>query len=232
VKVGARITIATSALVTATLGIYAFFDLRAAASERREAVQREALQVALAVRTSIEAVGADTILGRVDAMLEDINWAVTPWQVSFVPAESTDSAVHGPVAATPPAATPAAPPAATPAAIDRLRTLQDMPELPLVAREGDLFIYVVPVRAPAPRSPRGFRVAGSLEVARSVAFLDEALAGDVLRTLPVLASIVAIVVLATSSWPASTTWPRAISRACSCPSATTRSARWPRASTR
>jgi signal transduction histidine kinase len=193
VKVGARITIATSALVTATLGIYAFFDLRATASERREAVQREAVQVALAVRTSIEAVGADTILGKVEAILEEINWAVTPWQVSFVPAESTDSAAHGPAV---PANPPVSPPAAPPAAIDRLRRLQDMPELPLVAEEGDLFIYVVPVRASSPRSPRGFRVAGSLEVARSVAFLDEALADDVLRTLPVLASIVVIVVLA------------------------------------
>src|SRR5690606_27682399 len=66
----------------------------------------------------------------------------------------------------------------------------------LVTQEGDRFVYVVPVRAPAPRAPSGYRVIGSLEVARSVAFLDEALTADVLRTLPVLASIVAIVVLA------------------------------------
>jgi signal transduction histidine kinase len=202
VKVGARITIATSALVTATLGIYAFFDLRAASSERREAVQREAVQVALAVRTSIEAVGVDAILGKVDTTLEEINWAVAPWHVSFVPAETAGSGAHQPVSATPHAA-----PAAQ---MDRLRKLQDMPELPLIAEEGDSFIYVVPVRAPA-RSPRGYRVAGSLEVARSVAFLDEVLAADVLRTLPVLASIVAIVVLAVT-WLTSSMMSRPIDK--------------------
>jgi signal transduction histidine kinase len=184
VKVGARITIATSALVTATLGIYAFFELRAAASERREAVQREAGQLAVAVRTSIEATGVDTALAHVDALLEESNWALAPWEVSFVPAES---------------AGPAPPEPAWPAAsIERLRKLQDMPELQLVTQEGDRFVYALPVRAPAPRSPRGYRVAGSLEVARSVAFLDDALAADLVRTLPVLAFVVVIVVVATT----------------------------------
>lgn len=177
-KVGARITIATSALVTATLGIYAFFDLRAAASERRDAVQREAGQVAVTVRTSIEALGVGPALAHVNTLLEEINWAVAPWHVDFIPAENPDSAAY------------------PPAALERLRKLQDIPELLLVTQEGDRFVYVVPVRAPAPRAPSGYRVIGSLEVARSVAFLDEALTADVLRTLPVLASIVAIVVLA------------------------------------
>jgi signal transduction histidine kinase len=185
VKVGARITIATSALVTATLGVYAFFDLRTAASERRDAVQREAGQVAVAVRASIEAIGVDTALANIDGLIEEVNWVVAPWEVSFLPAEASGSAAQQPV-----------PPRPVPPRLDRLRTLQDMPELQLVSQEGDRFIFVVPVRAPAPRSPTGYRVAGSLEVARSVAFLDDALRADLLRTLPVLASIVVIVVVA------------------------------------
>lgn len=180
-KVGARITIATSALITATLGVYAFFDLRAAASDRLGAVQREAGQLAVAVRTSIEALGVDTTLAHPESLLEELNRANAPWQVSLVPAPAGGSA--------PGASVP------LPGRLDRLRTLQDMPGLQLVTQEGERFIYVVPVRAPA-RSPTGFRVAGSLEVARSIAFLDDALRADLLRTVPVLALVVVIVSVA------------------------------------
>lgn len=196
-KVGARITIATSALVTATLGVYAFFDLRAAASDRRDAVQREAGQLAVAVRTSIEALGVDTALDHPESLLEELNRANAPWQVSLLPVETTG--------------TPAGTAAPAPGRLDRLRTLQDMPELQLVTQEGERFIYVVPVRAPAPRAPTGYRVAGSLEVARSTAFLDDALRADLLRTLPVLTLVVVIVGVA-MTWLTGTMMSRPIDK--------------------
>lgn len=181
-KVGARITIATSVLITATVGAYASLDLRDVARQRRDTVQREAGQIAIALRASIEEAGVSVSLARADALARELNRVLPPWHVSLLPTDAS--------------ADTEAPP--TPAQAARLRTLQEVPDLHLVTQEGDRFIYAVPVRAPAPRSPTGYRVAGSLEVARSVAFLDDALRADLTRTLPILLLVVVSVILAVS----------------------------------
>ncbi|WP_428261465.1 ATP-binding protein [Haliangium sp.] len=189
-KIGARITIATSVLVSATLGVYAFFDLREAAQQRHAAVEREAGRLALAVRASIEAHGVTASLAEADALATVLNSALAPWEASLLPVELTTRQGRSRTAHTG---------SVQPAQLTRLRTLQDLPDLQLMSQEGDRFIYALPLRVPTPRSPTGYRVAGSLELARSVGFLDDELRDDVIRTVPVLALVAVLVVLA-ATW--------------------------------
>ncbi|GAB4566862.1 MAG: hypothetical protein Tsb0020_18950 [Haliangiales bacterium] len=204
VKVGARITTATSLLVTLTLGVYAFLSLRSAANERLDELQQETSRIALSIRASLEAIGVDQAFANSEALLEEINRAITPWRASLVVATARANA-EGPAPLNPSAAADDAggpAPAAgsiSQAQLERLRTLEEMPRLQLVSQEGDRLIHVLPVRATSTRSPTGYRVAGSLEVARSVSFLDAALRGDIITTVPILA-IVALVVVLASTW--------------------------------
>lgn len=179
-KVGARITVATSALVILTLGTQALFDLRSEAGERRAAIEQETRAVALSVRASIEAIGAESALRNATVVAGEINRTIQPWRVALVPADAPQQGS----------------PKRSPTQMERLRTVTDMPSIDLVTEEGDQIIYVVSLRAPAPRSPTGYRVAGSLEVARSVASLQDAFRANVIRTLLVLGLIVAMIVLA------------------------------------
>ncbi len=201
VKVGARITTATSLLVTLTLGVYAFLSLRSAANERLDELQQETSRIALSIRASLEAIGVDQAFANSEALLEEINRAITPWRASLVVATARANA-EGPTPLNPSAdasgPTPA-PGSISQAQLERLRTLEEMPRLQLVSQEGDRLIHVLPVRATSTRSPTGYRVAGSLEVARSVSFLDAALRADIITTVPILA-IVALVVVLASTW--------------------------------
>ena len=51
-KVGTRITAVTSALVAGTLAVYATFDLRDAAKERRERLEKETESLTSSLRMS------------------------------------------------------------------------------------------------------------------------------------------------------------------------------------
>lgn len=179
-KAGARITVATSTLVTLTLGVYAFFDLRSEANERRAMVEQEARSVALSVRAGIEATGVKSALRSAGPLTDELDRALRPWHVALLPADTSK--------------TPG--PAQTPAQRSRLRTLEEMPVFDLLTQEGDTLIYVLPLRSPAPRSPLGYEIVGSLEVTRSITFLRTALHADLARTLPALGLIVLITVLA------------------------------------
>ncbi|ACY15805.1 sensor histidine kinase [Haliangium ochraceum] len=179
-KVGARITIATSALVSVIVGAYAFLDLRAEANERRETIEREAGQLARALRTSIEAVGPQAVLADRADFLSAVAAPMSPWQVSLL---SVSAAAGGDGAG-------------DPSERERLRKLQEVPELAMLAQEGERFIYVLPVRVPDPRQPSGTRVLASLEVSRSVAFLSTAQRDDLLRTLPLLVLVLIVVTIA------------------------------------
>ena len=52
-RVGARITAATSALVALTLGAYALIDVRAGVNERRDSFEKTGRQLATALRSSL-----------------------------------------------------------------------------------------------------------------------------------------------------------------------------------
>ncbi len=225
VRVGAKITIATAALVTATMGVYAFLDLRAEARERSSTVEREAKYIALSMRASIE--NASNSPGRpswmtdggvASALEKTLNHTVAPWEIAIIPARDPAVLSANAVAALPPG-DPAASNTATngttadiTAAItatttvrqrERLRTLRDVPGMHLMTEEQDRLIYVLPLRVSAPLSPTGYKVVGSLEVSRSIEFLDSQLRADIQRTLPVLAVIAALSTLAIA-WLTST----------------------------
>lgn len=178
-RVGARITAATSLVITITLGVYAYFDLRGSARDRLAAVESEAHEVAAAVRASIETAEAMGAAGNVASIAQRVN-RTTRWQVAILPRTLLDA--------------PTPPPEVTAAQIRRLRTLVEAPDLKLSVNDDGLFIHVTAIRVPT-LSPEGYRVSGTLEISRSTADLDQAKRNDLLRTLPVLAVIVVLTLL-------------------------------------
>lgn len=179
-KVSARITIATSALITATLGVYGFLELRAAANERRAGMEQEARDVAMVIRASLEARNLDDALGNADRLGQGLSRAGTPWQVALLPIQLIESPRPGVSAGQ----------------LKRLRTILDVPDVHLVVQEGETFIYVVPLRRLNELTTSGYRIVGALEISRSVSHLRAALSTDMGRVIPVLAMIVTITILA------------------------------------
>ena len=177
--VGVRITIATSVLLALTLGAYAALDLRAAASQRRSDLEHDTREVAVAIRASIEARGVATVLANADAIAEEISRAGS-WRVAILPR----AMVTGPTAPT------------REAEIQRLRDFIEV-RLPEIATEShDVLIHALPLRVPSMRRHEGYEVAGSLEVSRSTARLGRAQRADLRRTLPLLAIILGLTILA------------------------------------
>ncbi len=175
-KVGVRITIATSAVLAFTLSAYAALDLRAAASDRRDTLREETREVAVAIRASIEARGVATVLANADAYADEISRAGI-WQVSILPrAAVTDSAV-------------------TPQ-IQRLRDFIEVRLPEFQVEEKDHLVQALPLRVPSLRRPEGYEVAGSIEIRRPTSKLAAATRADLRRTLPLLALILGLTILA------------------------------------
>ena len=166
-KVGTRITAATSALVTVTLGVYAFFDLRSSAGERRAQVESEAHDVAVIVQANFETLGLEGVLANAHRISHEISRAAAPWQIAIVPGRRATDASSAPSAAQ----------------LGRLRTIMNVSELHLAVQEGNTFIYVVPLRIPSASLETDFQPIGSLEVSRSIAHLDDAFRSELIRTL-------------------------------------------------
>ena len=178
-KVGTRITAATSIVVAVTLSLYAYVDLRSAASDRRAALGQRARDVALALRGIIELEGTEAALRRSTELSAELSRADLSWRVQVVPltfagSDSEDPALH------------------------RVRTFGDA-RLREIREEGEnVLLYAVPLRATAPRAPDGYEVVGALEVQIDTAPLDRASRRDLLHTLPLVVVIVVLVVLAVS----------------------------------
>jgi signal transduction histidine kinase len=172
----------TSALVASTLAVYAFYDLRDGARERRERLEGETRALASAVRTSLELRGVVPAVARApelsDELSDELSAAASHTQVRIVSAEPESSA------------------AASDAALRRLRVLVDARPPFLAESSGGAFAYALPLRKPSKSARDGYEVAGSIEVTRSLAPLDAAWREDILRTLPVLGVIVVLVVVA------------------------------------
>ena len=176
-KVGTRITAVTSALVAGTLAIYAFFDLRDRSQDRHERLDSDTRAQAAALRTSIELQGVTQALIQADELSQAMSQAVPDTQVLVLPA----AAVRWP---------------GDDESLQRLRVLVQARPVYLSAEDDDRLIYTLPLRTPSRTAPDGYQVAGAVEVSRSLAPLDEAWRDDLLRTLPLLAVVVALVVIA------------------------------------
>ena len=176
-KVGPRITAVTSALVAGTLAVYAFFDLRDAAHERRERLETETRALASTVRVGLEMQGLDRALSHADDLSRAISDSYQDVTIRILPARAARGDVSDP-------------------AFKRLRDILDARPASITVNRDDIFTYVLPLREPSLTSPDGYDVAGDVEVARSTAQLDKAWDSDLYRTLPLLAVIVVVMVVA------------------------------------
>ncbi len=173
-KVGAKITVAATALMTLTVGAYAFLEVRADASRRRKDIETEARELATTLRASIEARGVVDVLLEADDVADAISRAGTPWQAEILPR----SMATGPV------------PDGKIHQVERLRTILEVRLPELIDDSDDRYVHAVPLRVPSLKSPEGFEIAGSLEISRSTSQLGPALRADLLRTIPLIFLIV------------------------------------------
>lgn len=81
-------------------------------------------------------------------------------------------------------------------AIERLRDLVQARPIFISSEDEEWFAYALPLRRASRMAPDGYEVAGSIDVSRSLAPLDRAWRADLVRTLPLIAVIVALVVIA------------------------------------
>jgi len=169
-----KITVAATALMALTVGVYAFLDLRADAARRHRDIETDARELAMTLRASIEARGVVDVLLEANDVSEAISRAGTPWSAAILP---RSLATH-PV------------PAAETRQVERLKTILEVRLPELIDDEGDHYVLAVPLRVPSLKSPEGFEIAGSLEVSRSTANLGPAFRADLLRTIPLLILIV------------------------------------------
>lgn len=179
-RVGTRITAATSALVAATLGIYAAVDLGAAADRRRIAMEREAAGLATAVRATLETSTSAIATNLRENLSARLSRAAPGWDITIVPATAADD-----------------PPGTyTRAQIQRLAAFIEASPTHLAIVGSETFVYALPIRTPNPSLPDGFEVVGTVEVARSTANLQQAFSDDLKRTVPVLVVIVVVLIVA------------------------------------
>lgn len=165
-RIGTRITVATALSVTLTLAVYALFEVRGRDNARREALEAEARATAMAMRTTLEALGSkapDIDAGELSRNLARELGRTTAWRVIVVPAD-------------PPGTAP--PLGLTAAQARRLRALAESPQLALVEYEAGTLHYAVPLRA---TSERQIVVTGMLELSRPTRWLDEASQSDLWR---------------------------------------------------
>jgi signal transduction histidine kinase len=177
VRVATRITIATTVVMAMVSAVFALYDLRHRADERRAALDSEAHAVMAALRPHLEAATR-----AVDpAILGDLSRA-TGWQVLIVPRAR---AAHPPDAGI------------SEAQLRRLRILLEVPKLTFTDTQDGHYSYAIALRSGAQPDV----TLAMAEVSRSTAPLDEAAADDRWRAIALVlllvsASLVAVGVLA------------------------------------
>jgi signal transduction histidine kinase len=176
VRVGARITAATSALVAVTLSVYAFVELRGASTSRRRDLTDQAQDVAGVIRAGLEGQGVDSALANADGLSKAVSRSNGTWTVTILPARLLDGS----------------PPASD--QLDRLRAVREARLDRYTVVLGDILVHVLPLRRPNPAMPDGLEIAGAVEVTRSISGLREEWTSDLARTLPLLGIVVLIVV--------------------------------------
>jgi HAMP domain-containing protein len=180
VRVGARITAATSALLVAGLGVYAVLDLRAGNAERDAALQREARELAAKVRASIELEGIRKVLADPELVTAKLNSPNSAWRVTILPRYLLKGV----------------PPPGREHEVERLREIVELGRPELVLEREDEYVLVQPLTVGSLLAPGGFEVAGTFEVSRSTAYLDEARNAELRRTLVVTLIIIGLTLLA------------------------------------
>lgn len=150
-KVATRITVATAVVVAIAAAAYALVDLRGRATERRAIVEREAKDIASALRVALETPGS-AFRAQSNAQLTTTGG----WRIYVVP-----RARH--------AELPSADLSA--GQLKRLRTLLEVPHLVFSDIEESQYHYAIALLALSSRIEER-SVLGMLEVSRSADFLE------------------------------------------------------------
>ena len=179
-KVGTRITLATAVVAGLASGIYAYADLRAHGSARREALEAEAQSVGLSTRASLEAAGPGILRGAPEPLSRELSRSAGAWRITVLP-----RTVLGTEA-------PEVIPGVTAGQMTRLQRLIEIPRSNLFEDGADL-VFDLPLRG-RPSATESAPIAGLLEVATPLDRLDEAATRDRLRA----GALVALVVLVTT----------------------------------
>jgi len=185
VKIGTRITAATSALVALTLGAYIIIDLRTAASQREARAIRQGRETARVLRASIETRGVAGVLKEADRISDELTRSTMHtvgsarqplWNITILPkALVTD------------------PGKKDESQIARLR--RSLRQSQYSEREGRYVYFMLQLRVTRLGAPGDYEVVGVLEVRRDVSNINTGWA-DVLRALPLLGFIVLLTMLA------------------------------------
>ncbi|MCP4448526.1 MAG: HAMP domain-containing protein [Myxococcales bacterium] len=174
-KVGTRMTIATSVVVALMLAIYAAIDLRASRVERESALRRNIEDVTVALRYQVEFAGTKAVLSKAERRAESMSAAIAPLGAELLGAElATQSSERG----------------------QRVKAFTEGRSNYLFAKRANQMTYSLPLRATSATEPEGYEILGAIEVTADASFLDEAFAVDLRRTVPVLVGIVLTVWLA------------------------------------
>ncbi len=171
-KVGTRITIATSVVVALTLAIFAAIDLRASRAERESALRRNLEDVAVALRYQVEAAGTRTTLAKVDTRATAMSAAIAPLAAHMLPASVAKQA--------------------TPEG-GRVKAFTEGRSHYLFTEKDSQLTYSLPLRATSTTEREGYAILGVLEVSTDTSFLGDAFASDLRRTIPLLLGIVLMV---------------------------------------
>jgi signal transduction histidine kinase len=169
VKVATRITVATAVVVAIAAAAYALVDLRGRATERRAIVEREAKDIASALRVALETPGS-AFRAQTNAQLTTTGG----WRIYVVP-----RARH--------AELPSADLSA--GQLKRLRTLLEVPHLVFSDIEEGQYHYAIALLALSSVAERS--VLGMLEVSRSADFLETP-SSDISRALVLVVLIVLV----------------------------------------
>lgn len=182
-KVATRITVATAVVVMIASIIFAMFEVRGRASERRNSLEREARAVAATLRASFE-VNASAFRAPSDAQLEAISARTAGWRVTVLPRERALDPRPGPNASQ-----------------EQLSLLQTMIDLPMLCstspstcsgvRRGTYF-YALPLRAAQPAAETTPpTVLGMVEIDRSADVLSVT-GEDIAEAVALVGLIVAV----------------------------------------
>ncbi len=171
-KVATRITVATAVVVSIASASYAFFDLRARAAERRDAIEREARAVAGTLRVQLEKDFRDPS----EAQLRELTRATGGWKVNVI----GRARAEGPVG-----------PDLSLRELGWLKTMLEVPQrAPFSGLDDDVYVYALPLRGAAP--PDGPpTVNGMLEISRPSEILD-ATGDDLARAIALVVLIVVV----------------------------------------
>ena len=174
-RVGTRITLATSLVVAASLALIGLWDLRRQGHDRRAAHEHAAETVAKTVRASLEFNGTESSLARASELSKELTIKDTGWTVTILAATS-----------------------ATPNVAQQRRLLAMVEKLlPSISTwDDDIFIYSLPLRVANPSAAERFDVRGVVEVTRDADELSSAQTAARNRALVFMLLVAALVFFA------------------------------------